>query len=82
MKVTVYTTPGCMQCKTLMRKLDREQVVYDVMNLEQHPELTEQFKELGMTQAPIVLTSDEFSFSGYRPDKINQLVRRVFRDRK
>lgn len=82
MKVTVYTTPGCMQCKTLMRKLDREQVVYDVMNLEQHPELTEQFKELGMTQAPIVLTSDELSFSGFRPDKINQLVHRVFRDRK
>jgi len=52
------------------------------MNLEQHPELTEQFKELGMTQAPIVLTSDEFSFSGYRPDKVADLVRRVFRDRK
>lgn len=82
MKVTVYTTPGCMQCKTLMKKLDKEQVIYDVMNLDQHPELTEQFKELGMTQAPIVLTSDELSFSGFRPDKINQLVRRVFRDRK
>lgn len=82
MKVTIYTTPGCMQCKTLLSKLDREKVIYDVMNLEQHPELTEQFKELGMTQAPIVLTSDEFSFSGFRPDKINQLVHRVFRDRK
>lgn len=82
MKVTVYTTPGCMQCRTLMRKLDREQIVYDVMNLEQHPELTEQFKELGMIQAPIVLTSEEFSFSGFRPDKVNQLIRLVFRDRK
>ena len=82
MKVTVYTTPGCMSCRTLMRKLDKEQVSYDVMNLELHPELTEQFKELGMTQAPIVLTSDEYSFSGYRPAKVDELIRRVKRDRK
>jgi len=81
-KVTVYTTPNCMQCRSLMKQLDKRSIVYDVMNLEQHPELVEQFKELGMTQAPIVLTSDEFSFSGFRLNKIEDLERRVFRDRK
>ena len=82
MKVTVYTTPSCVQCKALMKQLDKRSIVYDVMSLEQHPELLEQFKELGMTQAPIVLTSDEFSFSGFRMNKIEDLERRVFRDRK
>jgi len=77
-KVIVYTTPNCMQCKTLQKTLDRRGVIFDTINLEQHPEMMEQLQELGFSQAPIV-SMDGFSFSGYRPAKIDELVRRVNR---
>ena len=81
MKIQVHTTPGCMQCRTLMRKLDKSGVAYDVINLEQHPELVEQLRELGLTQAPIV-TTEGFSFTGFRPDKIKELERRYKREKR
>ena len=75
-KVILYTTPNCMACKSVARTLEKRGVNFDTMNLEQHPELVEQFREVGLTTAPIVQT-EGLTFSGYRPAKIDQLVRKV-----
>jgi len=80
MKVVVYSTPNCMACKSVKRTLDKKGIEYDSISLEQHPELVEQFRELGLTEAPIV-TTEGFSFSGYRPNKIAELERKVMRER-
>lgn len=80
MKVVVYSTPNCMACRSVKRTLEKKGIEYDSISLEQHPELVEQFQELGLTTAPIV-TTEGFSFSGYRPDKIKELERRVMRAR-
>jgi glutaredoxin-like protein NrdH len=61
-------------------KIQVHTIAYDVINLEQHPELVEQLKELGLTQAPIV-TTEGFSFTGFRPDKIKELERRYRREK-
>jgi glutaredoxin-like protein NrdH len=75
-KVIVYTTPGCMACRSVARTLEKKGVIFDTINLEQHPELVEQFREVGLTSAPIVQT-EGLTFSGYRPGKIEQLARKV-----
>jgi glutaredoxin-like protein NrdH len=75
-KVILYTTPNCMACRSVARTFEKKGVIFDTINLEQHPELVEQFKEVGLTSAPIVQT-EGLTFSGYRPAKIEQLARKV-----
>lgn len=78
-KVILYTTPGCMSCRTLAKSLDKRGIVYDTINLAQNPEMLEQLTELGYREAPIV-TTEGFSFSGFRQSKIDELERRVKRE--
>lgn len=81
MQVTVYTTPNCVQCAATKRQFDKRGIVYDEMNLAQHPELVEQFKTLGLGSAPIVIAGTK-TWSGFRLDSIAALERRLFSERK
>jgi glutaredoxin-like protein NrdH len=54
---------------------------YDEIALEQHPELVEKFKELGLMSAPIVIT-DTKKWSGFRLDKIKSLSNYLFSELK
>lgn len=56
---------------------DRAGVSYDSIDLTQHPELADQFKELGHTQAPIVIAG-ETTWSGFRHSKIEATIQRIF----
>lgn len=78
--VTVYTTPACVQCHQTKRMFDRLDVGYDAIDLSQHPELLEEFRELGMTQAPIVVVgsgADTTRWSGFRLEKIKKVAGEV-----
>ena len=72
--VIIYTTPNCPQCMMTARKMDSLGIVYDKVDLTQHPELVERFKEMGHMAAPIVVT-DRKTWSGFRLEKIESLGR-------
>jgi glutaredoxin-like protein NrdH len=54
------------------KQFDKLGIRYDEIALEQHPELVEQFKAIGLLSAPIVVT-DIKRWSGFRLDKIRSL---------
>jgi len=62
MAITVYTKPSCVQCNATYRALDSAAL--------------EHVKSLGYLQAPVVVT-DEDHWSGFRPDKIDELASRL-----
>ena len=70
--VIIYTTPNCPQCMMTARKMDSLGIVYDKVDLTQHPELVERFKEMWHMAAPIVVT-DRKTWSGFRLEKIESL---------
>jgi glutaredoxin-like protein NrdH len=70
--VTIYTTPNCPQCMMTARKMDTLGIVYDKVDLTQHPDLIERFKVMGHMSAPIVVT-DRKTWSGFRLEKIESL---------
>jgi mycoredoxin len=39
--VTMYSTPWCGYCHRLRGQMDREGIVYEVVDIEQHPEAAE-----------------------------------------
>ena len=76
MTVTVYTKPACVQCNATYRALDKKGIAYQSVDISQDPAALEQVKALGYLQAPVVIT-DEDHWSGFRPDKIDELAARL-----
>lgn len=76
MTVTVYTKPSCVQCTATYRALDSKGVEYNVLDLSTDPSALDRVKALGYLQAPVVIT-DEDHWSGFRPDKIDELAARL-----
>lgn len=73
MKITVHHIgPTCVQCNQTKRVMDAAGIVYDQVDLRDHPELTEKFKEMGHMTAPIV-TADEQIWSGFKLTRIREI---------
>ena len=73
MTVTVYTKPSCVQCNATYRALDKKGIAYQSVDMSQDPEALERIRALGYMQAPVVITEQD-SWSGFRPDKIEELA--------
>lgn len=76
MAITVYTKPSCVQCNATYRALDSKGIEYNVLDLSQDESALEAVKELGYLQAPVVVTEEDH-WSGFRPDKIDELAGRL-----
>ena len=76
MTVTVFSQPQCVQCNATYRGLDAKGIQYEVVELSENPDRLEEVKALGYMRAPVVIAGDEH-WSGYRPDKINELAEKV-----
>jgi len=55
------------------RTMDKHGIIYDKVDLTQHPDLIERFREMGHLSAPIVVT-DRKTWSGFRLEKIKSLA--------
>ena len=76
MMVTLFSKPACVQCTATVRALDGRGIEYRVRDLSVDADALKQVKKLGYLQAPVVVT-DEDHWSGFRPDKINELAERI-----
>lgn len=73
MTVTVYTKNNCVQCDATKRHLDKLNIPYDTINISENPEELDKLIELGYRSAPVVVTDND-SWAGYVPDKIDKLA--------
>jgi glutaredoxin-like protein NrdH len=76
MTVTVYSKPACVQCNATYRALDKKGIAYETVDMSQDADALERVRALGYMQAPVVMTGDEH-WSGFRPDKIEELANAV-----
>lgn len=74
MSITVYSKPACVQCVATYRALDQRGISYDVVDISEDAEGLSVVRGLGYMQVPVIMTGDDH-WSGFRPDKINTLVR-------
>lgn len=84
-KVTVYTKNGCPQCDMTKRVLDGEGIEYVAINVEEtdtEGNLTEKAQEaytyvkdtLKLSSMPVVIIEGQEPFTGFRPDKLQELA--------
>lgn len=74
MSVTIYSKPDCMQCHATYRALDKQGVAYQVIDISAEPQGREAVEALGYRQLPVVVAGHEEHWSGFRPERIRQLV--------
>lgn len=75
--VTVYSKPACPQCTMTYRTLDSQGIGYRVVDVtEVEAAMLYVVEELGYRAAPVVVVDDEPEnhWSGFRPDKIQQVA--------
>lgn len=70
--ITVYSTPSCIQCAATTREMDRKGISYDVVDLTKDENAYARVTEMGYRQAPVVVAGEDH-WSGFRPDKIQDL---------
>ncbi|MBG0741300.1 NrdH-redoxin [Paeniglutamicibacter antarcticus] len=73
MKITVYSKPGCQQCKFTCLALDHAGIHYSVIDLTTNAAALEYVQDLGYSQAHIVVVSGHHHWSGFNPTQIERL---------
>lgn len=79
--ITVYTTPGCVQCKPTKKWLDDRGILYREVDLAESPKDAEAIRELGFKQAPVVIVSTgdpelDLMWSGFDPGNLGKYATR------
>lgn len=74
MSITVYSKPMCVQCDATKRALNKQDLVYEEVDLTEDPNALEFVKSLGYVQAPVVMVGDQH-WAGYRPDLIKKIAK-------
>ncbi|MBA7800228.1 glutaredoxin-like protein NrdH [Citrobacter freundii] len=72
MRIVIYTRNNCVQCHATKRAMESRGFIFEMVNVDQAPELAETLREQGFRQLPVVVAG-ETRWSGFRPDMINRL---------
>lgn len=79
MTVTVYSKSPCVQCEATYRALEQRHIDYEKRDLDADEEALQEVIAMGHMQAPVVVADGEH-WSGFRPDKIENLAHRIGHD--
>lgn len=74
MSIVVYSKPACVQCTATYRAMDQRGIAYSVVDISKDEQALSMVRSMGYLQVPVIVTENDH-WSGFRPDKINMLVR-------
>lgn len=75
MGFTIYLKTVCPKCDALLRWLLSKGVTdFEFVNVEHNAEARAEVKSLGYMEAPVVISDDGDHWSGFRPDKVDELI--------
>ena len=70
--VLVYTKNNCRPCKSTKHLLDKLEISYEEISLDENPEIAQQLREEGWGSSPVVKTPYS-SWAGFQYDKIKAI---------
>jgi glutaredoxin-like protein NrdH len=71
--ITVYTKPGCVQCRTTIHALERAGLTFTTVDISADTHARDSVMSLGYLQTPVVTVGTNH-WSGFRPDRIAELT--------
>ena len=73
MTITVYTKPSCVQCEQTKKLLTKNGLAFDTIDITEDQAAYDKVVAMGFQSAPVVITDND-SWAGFNPSKINGLV--------
>lgn len=73
-RVSVYATPGCVQCDATKRALNKHGIPFIEIDLNADEESRSRLTEAGWRRAPVAETTQGEMWSGFHPDRIRALA--------
>lgn len=74
-KVTVYTKNGCPKCDMTKNVLNGEKIKFEAINVEQDKKAYDYVvNTLGLREMPVVVVEGQEPFTGFQPDKLQELA--------
>lgn len=72
----IYSTgPACIRCRMTAKVMDSKGVKYTVVDIREDAAARAYVTdELGYSEAPVCVVSDEDHWSGFRPDHIDRIA--------
>jgi glutaredoxin-like protein NrdH len=71
--VIVYSNPNCQACEQTKRFLTVKGVAFESKMISESPEVFSLIEEKGYKSAPVVVAGED-SWSGFRLDKLSELL--------
>lgn len=75
--ITVYSAPGCTQCRATKKHLKRRGLEYNEIDISENPESKKYVEDKGFVQVPVVDMGNGDMFSGFRPDRIDSYAKEL-----
>ncbi len=72
--VTVFSKNNCIQCKMTKKFLQQHNIDFIEHNIDEQPEYVAKLKAEGFMATPVVKLPNGNAFSGFRPDRLQQLA--------
>lgn len=72
-EITVYSKPGCQQCRMTTRRLDHHNLPYTYIDVTADPVGAERVTALGYQSLPAVVVGD-MHWSGFRLARLDRLA--------
>jgi len=76
MTITLYTKPGCVQCRATARQFDKADVRIDTIDVSVDTAAAQLLEDLGYRSVPVVIANGQ-SWAGHRPDRIDAVIRQT-----
>lgn len=73
MSAVVYTAPHCQPCKATIKRMTDRGILFSTIDISSNAEAANHARSLGFSSAPVIVTLDGRSWTGFRPDLIDTL---------
>jgi glutaredoxin-like protein NrdH len=67
--------PDCSQCETTKAFLNKHDIAFEAIDITTSPKDYEVIKSMGYDRVPVVVTTDDGHWQGFRPDKLFKLTK-------
>lgn len=74
MSITVYSKSGCPECTFTKKYLESENISYEEKRVDLNETYLEEVVLLGYRTLPVVKINENETFTGYRPERLENLV--------
>ena len=73
--ITMYSKPGCVQCRATARGFAKAGVAIDIIDVSTDPTAAAMLTDWGYLSVPVIVTPDGQHWAGHRPDRITAAAR-------